>query len=170
RPASYTPPPDDPSKAPLNIPLGPVDHLEGEAPSHAAIYGAETAPPSALTPPDGATISPTGRVSAVLQPGTGERAPAPGETVVFHISGWTANGERYESSLVRGRPERGDPQTLGPGYREGLEHMVVGEKRRLWVPARLAFGINPPAGKPAGDLVVDLELLEILEAPQVPDT
>jgi FKBP-type peptidyl-prolyl cis-trans isomerase len=38
--------------------------------------------------------------------------------------------------------------------------MAVGEKRRMWVPEALAY--KGKAGGPAGVLVFDVELLEIL--------
>jgi FKBP-type peptidyl-prolyl cis-trans isomerase len=44
--------------------------------------------------------------------------------------------------------------------------MVVGEKRRLWVPAALAYGDKPGERAPAGPLVFDLELLKIIPRPR----
>ena len=41
--------------------------------------------------------------------------------------------------------------------------MVVGEKRRLWIPESLAYQGRP--GAPPGMLVFDIELVEILQAP-----
>jgi peptidylprolyl isomerase len=49
-----------------------------------------------------------------------------------------------------------------PGWTEGVQLMVGGEKRRFWIPANLAYGSNPPPGAPAGMLVFDVELLDIL--------
>ena len=43
----------------------------------------------------------------------------------------------------------------------GIPLMTVGEKRRFWVPANLAYGENPPNGAPRGQLVFDIELLSI---------
>ena len=43
------------------------------------------------------------------------------------------------------------------GWTEGLQLMVVGEKRRLWIPESLAYQGRP--GKPAGMLVFDVELI-----------
>jgi peptidylprolyl isomerase len=40
--------------------------------------------------------------------------------------------------------------------------MTQGDKARLWIPAALAYGEKPSSpGKPAGDLVFDVELLGI---------
>ena len=47
------------------------------------------------------------------------------------------------------------------GWTEGVQLMVAGEKRRFWIPGKLAYGDNPPPGAPAGMLVFDVELLKI---------
>jgi FKBP-type peptidyl-prolyl cis-trans isomerase len=47
------------------------------------------------------------------------------------------------------------------GWTEGVQLMVTGEKRRFWIPAKLAYGENPAGGAPGGTLVFDVELLEI---------
>ena len=46
--------------------------------------------------------------------------------------------------------------------------MVVGEKRRFWIPQDLAYKGRP--GPPQGMLVFDVELLDIKEAPKPPAT
>ena len=43
-----------------------------------------------------------------------------------------------------------------------LQLMTDGEKRRVWIPADLAYGENPGGGRPGGLLVFDVELLEIV--------
>src|SRR5207237_3800954 len=50
------------------------------------------------------------------------------------------------------------------GWNEGLQTMVVGEKKRLWIPQDLAFQGKP--GAPPGMLVFDVELLEIQQGPK----
>ena len=69
----------------------------------------------------------------------------------------------------RGKPDRFRVETLVPGWREGVQAMVVGEKRRLWIPERLAFGPVPTPGRPNGDIVLDVELLKIVAAPDAPE-
>jgi peptidylprolyl isomerase len=67
----------------------------------------------------------------------------------------------FDSSVKRGEPTTfGLNQVIG-GWTEGLQLMVVGEKRRLWIPEPLAYKGQP--GRPAGMLVFDVELLEIKE-------
>ena len=51
------------------------------------------------------------------------------------------------------------------GWGEGVQLMVVGEKRRLWIPQELAYQRQPE--RPAGMLVFDIELLEIAASPTV---
>ena len=48
------------------------------------------------------------------------------------------------------------------GWREGLANMVVGEKARFWIPAALAYGVNPANRfNPPGDLIYEIELLAV---------
>jgi len=57
---------------------------------------------------------------------------------------------------------------LPPGWREAMLRMVEGDKWRLWLPGRLAFGdLQPgqealPFGPPPGPVVFDVELVKIL--------
>ena len=44
------------------------------------------------------------------------------------------------------------------GFSEGLQLMVTGEKRRLWIPEALAY---KGAREPKGNLVFDIELIDI---------
>ena len=47
------------------------------------------------------------------------------------------------------------------GWTEGVQLMVAGEKRRLWIPDKLAYAGR--AGRPQGMLVFDVKLLEIVK-------
>jgi FKBP-type peptidyl-prolyl cis-trans isomerase len=46
-----------------------------------------------------------------------------------------------------------------PGWTQGVQMMVEGEKRRFWIPAALAYEGVPD--KPQGMLVFDIELIRI---------
>ena len=75
----------------------------------------------------------------------------------------------FDSSITRGRPATFPLNRVIPGWTEGVQLMVVGEKRRLWIPGKLAYGEktdDAPAGRrgvPLGMLVFDVELIEIVQ-------
>jgi peptidylprolyl isomerase len=75
------------------------------------------------------------------------------------FSGWTRDGALFGTSTSSGQPAVYSMSDVIAGWREALGTMVIGEKRRLWVPASLAYGDKPRRGLPAGDLVYDLELV-----------
>ena len=72
----------------------------------------------------------------------------------------------FDSSVKRGQPARFPLGNVIKGWTEGLQLMVVGEKRRFWIPANLAYGENTGGGRPAGMLVFDVELLSFKEGPK----
>jgi peptidylprolyl isomerase len=117
-------------------------------------------------PPPYAERTATGLVSLVIQPGTGTKHPNADSTVRVHYSGWTTDGKMFDSSEERGQPVSFPLRAVIPGWTEGLQRMVKGEKRRLWIPEELAYHGAP--GKPAGMLVFDVELLDIVEPPTAP--
>ena len=71
------------------------------------------------------------------------------------------DGQLFDSSIPRGEPITFGLNQVIPGWTEGLQLMAVGESRRLWIPAKLAYGENPPRGAPAGQLCFDVDLLAV---------
>jgi FKBP-type peptidyl-prolyl cis-trans isomerase len=126
------------------------------------------APPDVGAAPADATTTPSGLASKVLTPGTGTEHPATSDKVKVHYTGWKKDGEMFDSSVLRGEPITFPLNAVIPGWTEGLQLMVVGEKRRLWIPAMLAYGARPRPGAPTGDLVFDVELLDIVHGPKPP--
>ncbi len=119
--------------------------------------------------PADAETTASGLASKMLQKGTGESHPKAEDTVKVHYSGWTTDGKLFDSSVQRGQPTSFPLNGVIAGWTEGLQLMVVGEKRRFWIPGKLAYGENPGGGRPGGTLVFDVELLEIKAAPKPPD-
>ena len=76
----------------------------------------------------------------------------------MHYTGWTTDGKMFDSSVARGEPASFALNGVIAGWTEGVQMMVVGEKRRFWIPAHLAY-----EGKdgPQGMLVFDIELIKI---------
>ncbi len=118
------------------------------------------------SPPADAERTATGLASKVLQPGTGQVHPGPRDLVEVHYTGWTTDGKMFDSSVVRGKTARFPLHQVIPGWTEGLQLMVTGEKRRLWIPENLAY--KGQSGKPPGMLVFDVELLDVTAAPTTP--
>jgi FKBP-type peptidyl-prolyl cis-trans isomerase len=118
--------------------------------------------------PSDAEATASGLASRVLTAGTGSESPAAADTVTVHYSGWTTDGNLFDSSVERGEPTSFPLNRVIKGWTEGLQLMVLGEKRRFWIPADLAYGENPGGGRPGGLLVFDVELLGIEKAPEPP--
>jgi FKBP-type peptidyl-prolyl cis-trans isomerase len=132
---------------------------------------ADLPPPSDVAaPPEGAAKTASGLASRVLKAGTGKDHPGPQDLVNVHYSGWTASGRMFDSSVVRKESVKFGVAQVIKGWTEGLQLMVVGEKRRFWIPADLAYGNHPRGGAPGGALTFDVELLDIKAAPKPPPT
>jgi FKBP-type peptidyl-prolyl cis-trans isomerase len=116
-------------------------------------------PPDVAAPPADSVKAPSGLSTRVLQPGTGQRHPRTSDTVIVHYTGWTTDGKMFDSSVQRGQPSEFRVDQVIRGWTEGLQMMVEGEKRRLWIPESLAYQGQP--GQPQGMLVFDVELIDI---------
>ncbi|HEX7829348.1 MAG TPA: FKBP-type peptidyl-prolyl cis-trans isomerase [Thermoanaerobaculia bacterium] len=117
------------------------------------------APADVAAPPDDAEMSPTGLRSKVLREGTGIVHPNRRSRVTVHYTGWTTDGQMFDSSVLRGATSTFGLDEVIKGWTEGVAMMVVGEKRRFWIPSNLAYGHE--RGKPQGMLVFDIELIAI---------
>jgi len=122
------------------------------------------APADVAAPPADAQTSASGLAWKVLQTGTGTEHPGPKDKVSVNYTGWTTDGAAFDSSTKRGKPSTFGVGQVIPGWTEGVQLMVVGEKRRFWIPESLAY--KGKSGKPAGMLVFDVELVEIKAAPK----
>ena len=121
------------------------------------------APPTATPtdfrkPPSAARRTVSGLSYQVLKPGSGRRHPAETSTVTVHYSGWTTDGKMFDSSTTRGEPATFPLKNVIPGWTEGVQLMVEGEKTRFWIPESLAYKGQGPI---YGDLVFDIELIKI---------
>lgn len=97
----------------------------------------------------------------ITKPGTGTEHPAATSRVRVHYSGWTTDGALFDSSIPRGEPTEFGLDQVIPGWTEVVQLMVPGEKRIVWIPEELAYKGRP--GAPAGMLVFEIELLDILK-------
>jgi peptidylprolyl isomerase len=123
-----------------------------------SIVTPETPKDVAAAPKDAET-TPSGLASKLIKKGTGSEHPGATSTVKVDYSGWTTDGKMFDSSITRGEPAEFPLNGVIAGWTEGVQLMVVGEKRRFWIPEALAYKGQP--GAPAGTLVFEIELLEI---------
>jgi FKBP-type peptidyl-prolyl cis-trans isomerase len=121
------------------------------------------APSDVAQAPPNAEFTPSGLATRVLRAGTGMQHPGSASWVKVHYTGWTTDGNMFDSSVARGKPIAFPLDKVIPGWREGVRLMVAGEKRRMWIPASLAYEGKP--GRPQGVLVFDVELIELLDGP-----
>ncbi|HXX66617.1 MAG TPA: FKBP-type peptidyl-prolyl cis-trans isomerase [Polyangiaceae bacterium] len=146
---------------------------DGGKPDAGAAMAGLPAPADVASPPADASRTASGLASKVLTAGTGTDHPARYDSVKVNYTGWTTDGKMFDSTVAPPRPgRRPGPLTLSlsrviPGWTEGIPLMVVGEKRRFWIPEDLAYKGRP--GAPAGMLVFDVELVDIIPGPKPPD-
>ena len=130
------------------------------------VIKAPPVPEDVAAPPAGAQKTAKGVSFKVLQKGTGNKKPHSWDKVKVHYSGWTTDGKMFDSSVTKERPSEFALDSVIPGWTEGMQTMVVGEKKRFWIPEELAY--KGKTGRPQGMLVFDVELLEIKEMPAPP--
>ena len=100
----------------------------------------------------------------VLKEGAGNAAKR-GDRVGVHYTGWLTDGKKFDSSVDRGQPfhfKLGAGQVI-KGWDEGVEGMLIREKRKLTIPGALAYGERGFSGliPPNATLVFDVELLSL---------
>jgi peptidylprolyl isomerase len=118
-----------------------------------------SAPADVAAPPADAQKTKSGLAYKVLKAGTGAVHPKSSSTVQVHYTGWTTDGKMFDSSVAKGQPISFPLSNVIPGWTEGVQLMVEGEKTRFWIPQKLAY--DGQAGAPAGMLVFDVELISI---------
>ena len=113
---------------------------------------------------EGIVETPSGLQYRILTQGEGAQHPTAKDTVKVHYHGTLLDGSIFDSSVDRGQPISFALNQVIPGWTEGVQLMVVGDKTRFFIPANLAYG-NRSMGKiaPGSVLIFDVELLGINE-------
>jgi FKBP-type peptidyl-prolyl cis-trans isomerase len=116
----------------------------------------------------GVKTTASGLQMEVVKDGTGA-TPGDTDVVKVHYTGTLINGTKFDSSVDRGEPVEFPVNQVIPGWTEALKMMKVGEKVKLVIPAKLAYG---PQGRPGippnSTLLFDVELIDVKPAPAAP--
>jgi peptidylprolyl isomerase len=139
--------------------------VAAQTPAPTSTRALPPAPSDLAAPPADAQKAASGLVSRVLEAGSGSTKPGAADLVTVNYTGWTSDGRVFDSTIARGKPSTFLLERVMPGWREGVQLMVVGEKRRFWIPETLAF--KGQKDRPAGQLVFDIELVEFSPSPAV---
>ncbi len=142
----------------------PSPPAAGAAAPAVSVY---VAPPDVAAPPADAVKTPSGLYTKVITPGTGQEHPKPEDIVTVKYTGWTTNGKMFDTSYARAKDTPFQVARVMPGLGEAVQLMVVGEKRRAWIPEALAY--KGREDKPKGMLVFDLVLVDVQAMPVAPD-
>ena len=99
-----------------------------------------------------------------MKVGEGKEAKA-GDRLSVHYTGWLKDGTKFDSSKDRDQPldvEVGVTRVI-KGWHQGLWGMKAGGKRKLIIPAELAYGAGgrPPVIPANAELTFEVEVMEV---------
>lgn len=97
--------------------------------------------------------------------GTGAAVPEGGSVVAHYTGAVAQTGTVFQSSFDgAGQPVPFSLASVIEGWQKGIPGMKEGGKRRLLIPAEMAYGANPPANSgipPNAALVFDVVLVSV---------
>lgn len=90
-------------------------------------------------------------------------SPKASDIVKVHYRGTLQNGTEFDSSYKRGEPATFPLSRVIPCWTQGVQKLNVGEKAKLFCPAKTAYGERGAAGviPPNSDLNFEVELIGI---------
>ena len=118
------------------------------------------------TVPKGSGTAPTALKAETLIAGSGAQIKNGQQATVQYVGVLFKNGEEFDTSWGKGKQPfaftLGSGQVIS-GWDQGVLGMKVGERRRLTIPADLAYGAqgSPPKIGPNEPLIFDIDLKKI---------
>jgi FKBP-type peptidyl-prolyl cis-trans isomerase FkpA len=90
-------------------------------------------------------------------------SPKASDVVKVHYRGTLQDGTEFDSSYKRGEPTTFPLSRVIPCWTQGVQRLKVGEKAKLFCPAKTAYGERGAGGviPPNSDLNFEIELLGI---------
>ena len=115
----------------------------------AAFLDANKKRPGVITLPDGM------QYEVLKKSDSATAKPMPSDTVVVDYIGTLIDGKEFDNSYKRGAPAVFPVGGVIKGWVEILQLMTVGDKWKVYIPATLAYNLNPPTPEiPAGAALV----------------
>lgn len=98
----------------------------------------------------------------VLSEGNNDgRHPSPRSIITAHYTGKTINGKKFDSSRG-GAPLAMRLCDLIDGWIVAMQHMCIGDRWEVYIPAEMGYGKFSQPGIPGGStLIFDIELMGI---------
>jgi len=94
----------------------------------------------------------------------GKIHPKPGSLVYVHYTGRLIDGTQFDSTEGEALPALFRVRELIMGWQIALVRMYEGDRYRIWIPAKYAYGSTKMDGIPAwSTLEFDLELVKIAQ-------
>lgn len=96
-----------------------------------------------------------------LKEGSGDPVKE-GATVTIHYTGWTTDGNVFDSSHKRGEPMTSSLRRLVAGWQKGIPGMKPGGVRKLVIPAALGYGEegSPPNIPGGATIIFEVEMIK----------
>ena len=112
---------------------------------------------------DGVKALPHGIYYKVISEGRNDGVhPSPRSVVTAHYTGWTIDGKVFDSSRDENVPIAFRLNELIEGWIIAMQHMCVGDKWEIYLPAEMAYGNYSQPGIPGGStLIFEIELFGI---------
>lgn len=111
---------------------------------------------------EGVIALPRGIYYKVLSEGNNDgRHPSPRSIITAHYTGKTINGKKFDSSRG-GAPLAMRLSDLIDGWIVSMQHMCIGDRWEVYIPAEMGYGKFSQPGIPGGStLIFDIELMGI---------
>ncbi len=136
------------------------------------IIEAPAIPADLAAPPADAKVTKSGAKYITIRPGTGTEKARAHDDVTFNVTAWDAEGRMFDSTDMKTKPAaKVAPYTQAKPMEEVLTDMVAGQRVRFWVDSAAMTTPTPQKeALPAGQLVYEVEILQIDPKPQPPPT
>ena len=96
-----------------------------------------------------------------LEQGDGTDSPKGDDVFWVHYVSWDETGRRKGNTVKDGKAKQMRMKKTLAGWSEMLSEMSVGERRRVWLPAKLAHPRKAKVKDPKDRRILDLQLVKL---------